>query len=295
LLAPSHLLTRSVRWQYLLKYEKKKTRFYNRFAANTVGFTVSFIFPGRLGELVRPVYLAQKEGIKKGFAVGTIVVERIFDILTNCLILGFFLISRPLFPSYYHADEAAFSKLYFWGIFGVAVSVFLLLLILALYLYKEKTVSVFRFLLKPFPKKITGKILGLLDEFILGLKFFHSAGNLIVYVLLSVGVWLAIMFFYWIFFLAFNADVPFLAVIPFVFLTGVGASIPTPGMVGGYHYFSKLGMTGFLNMEANFALGATIVMHAAQLVMTCLLGYAILWKEGLSLLQIKKLGEDKGQ
>ena len=26
-------------------------------------------------------------------------------------------------------------------------------------------------------------------------------------------------------------------------------------------------------------------------VMTCLIGYAILWKEGLSLFQLKKLGE----
>jgi len=294
LLAPAHLFTRSIRWQYLLKFEKK-TGFYNRVSANVIGFTVSSIFPGRLGELVRPVYLAQKEGIKKGFAVGTIVVERIFDILTNCLILGLYLISQPLFPGYYHADTEAFAKLHFWGLFGVAVSVFLLLSILGLYFFKEKTLRVFRFLLKPFPKKLSDKILGLMDEFIQGLKFFHSLSNLLAYILLSIFVWLGIMFFYWIFFLAFKIDIPFFSVIPFIFLTGVGASIPTPGMVGGYHYFSKLGMMGFLNVESNLALGSTIVMHAVQIVMTCLLGYAILGKEGLSLFQIKKLGEETHQ
>jgi uncharacterized membrane protein YbhN (UPF0104 family) len=82
---------------------------------------------------------------------------------------------------------------------------------------------------------------------------------------------------------------------PYIFLTGVGASIPTPGMVGGFHYFSKLGMMSFLNVEPNLAVSITIVVHAVQLVMTCLIGYAILWKEGISLLQIKKLGEDLKQ
>jgi hypothetical protein len=63
-------------------------------------------------------------------------------------------------------------------------------------------------------------------------------------------------------------------------------------MVGGFHSFSKLGMTSFFSIEANLAVAMTIVSHALQLVMTCLVGYVILWKEGLSLFQIKKMGEE---
>jgi len=37
----------------------------------------------------------------------------------------------------------------------------------------------------------------------------------------------------------------------------------------------------------------SIIVHAIQLVVTCLLGYAILWKEGISLFQLKKLGENE--
>jgi hypothetical protein len=51
-------------------------------------------------------------------------------------------------------------------------------------------------------------------------------------------------------------------------------------------------MTSFLDIAKSQAVGMTIVIHAIQLVMTCLIGYAILWKEGISLLQLKKLGED---
>jgi uncharacterized protein (TIRG00374 family) len=292
LIAPLHLLTRAIRWQYLIKYEKRGVSLFNRIAANAVGFTVNFIFPGRLGEIAKPLYLAQKEDIKKGFMIGTVVVERIFDIIICSMLLGLYLVSRPIFPSFYHAGDDAYSLLSFWGIFGISIATFLLLLILAVYFFKEKALSVFAFLLRPFSKKISEKILNIFDEFIQGLKFFHSVGNLFVYILLSMVVWLGITFFYWVFLLAYNVDVSYVSTFPYVFLTGVGASIPTPGMVGGFHYFSKLGMTSFLNVESNLAVSITIAVHAVQLVVTCLIGYAILWKEGISLLQIKKLGED---
>jgi len=295
LIAPLHLLTRAIRWQYLIKYEKKGVSLFNRFAANAIGFTVNFIFPGRLGEIARPLFLAQKENIKKGFMVGTVVVERIFDIIICSMLLGIYLVSRPIFPSFYQAEEDAYSLLSFWGIFGISIATFLLLLILAVYFYKEKALSVFAFLLRPFSRKISDRALRILEEFIQGLNFFHSVGSLFMYILLSVVVWLGITLFYWIILLAYNINVPYFATFPYVFLTGVGASIPTPGMVGGFHYFSKLGMTSFLNIEANLAVSITIVVHAIQLVMTCLIGYAILWKEGISLLQIKKLGEESKQ
>lgn len=294
-LVPLHLVTRAIRWNYLLKYEKRGVSFYNRFAGNTIGFTVTWIFPGRLGELVKPLYLAQKERMSKGFVIGTIVVERIFDIFTMCFLLGLFLVSKPLYASYFHADKNAYSNLYLWGIVGVAFASFMLIVILSLYFFKEKTLSVISFFLKPFSKRISQKILELFHEFIQGLKFFHSLGNLLTYILLSFVVWLGIIFYYWIFLFAYNIYVPFFFLFPYVFLTMVGASIPTPGMLGGFHYFSKLGLTSLLHIDPNQAVGMTIVVHAIQVVVTCLLGYAILWKEGISLFQLKKLGEDRKQ
>ena len=110
--------------------------------------------------------------------------------------------------------------------------------------------------------------------------------------MLSFVVWIGIIFFYWIFFLAYNLSVPFYILFPYVFFTMVGASIPTPGMVGGFHYFSKLGLTSFFNIGTNLAVGMTIVIHAVQLMVTCLIGYVILWKEGISLFQLRKIGEN---
>jgi len=291
LLVPLHLVTRAARWHFLLRHEKKGVRFFNMFAGNAIGFTVTNIFPGRLGELVKPLYLAQKEGMRKGFVIGTIVVERIFDIFSMCFLLGVFLLARPLYASIFRVNPEAATSLIFWGKVGVGLASALLLLSLSLYFFKDLTLRVVSFVLKPLPAGWTRRLLSLADEFIEGLKFFHSAGSVIVFGLMSLVVWLGIVFYYWLLFFAFHLRMPFFVLVPYVFLTMVGASIPTPGMVGGFDYFSKLGMTSLYRLDGNLAVGMTIVMHAVQIVVTCLIGYAILWKEGLSLFQLKKMGE----
>jgi uncharacterized protein (TIRG00374 family) len=292
LLCPVHFLTRAVRWKYLLLHEKKDTSLYNRFAANVIGFTITFIFPMRLGEVVKPLYLAQKEGMRKGFVIGTIVIERAADILTMCVILGVFLLFHPLLASGFDLDIESTARLQTWGILAMAFALAILLVSMALIFFREKTLRIIDFFLRPFPKKISRKIHELSDEFILGLKFFHSVRQVLLFILWSFIIWLGIILFYWIFFFAYGIHVPYFSLFPYVFLLLIGASIPTPGMVGGFHAFSKLGLTALYGIDVNLAIGVTLVVHAVQVVMTYVTGYVILWKEGISLVQLKKLGEE---
>ena len=291
LLIPLHLVTRAIRWKFLLWPLKRELRLWNAIEANTVGFTVTLLFPGRVGELVRPLYLARKEKLSTPYLIGTIVVERTFDLFANCFLLGLFLLSRPLYSSYLQGRPEALKHLYFWGKAGVILAIVLFLLIITLYFMKEKARKVICFLAKPFPEKIRGRVEMFGLEFIEGLKFFHSIFRLLGYFSLSLVVWLGISFFYWVFFLAYGLKIPYFLAVPYVFLTMVGASIPTPGMAGGFDYFSKLGLTALYGLDQNLAAGMTIVIHSAQILVTCVLGYVILWKSGLTLMQVRSLGE----
>jgi len=288
-----HFYTRAVRWRYLLVHEKKDVRFFPMVAANIVGFTVTFVFPGRIGEVVKPLYLARKEGIRKGFAVGTVVVERLFDLFTMCFFLGLFLLARPLFPGLFDIAPEAYSRLTFWGILSAALALALLALIVVLCVFRERALGVIGFLIKPLPERARRRVLELTREFIDGLKFFRSPGTFVMYTLMSFGVWLVIILYYWLLMFAFHVRVPYFLLVPYVFMTMIGASIPTPGMAGGYDYFSKLGMITLLHIGPELAVGMTLVMHAIQVLVTCAAGYVILWKEGVSLFQIKKMGESE--
>lgn len=293
ILVPLHLVTRSFRWRYLMVHEKPTVRLANMFCANAVGFGITSVFPGRIGELVRPLYLAQKERCRKGFALGTIVVERMFDMFTMCFLLGVFLIAKPLYASRFQVSAEAHANLRLWGIVGLVFASVLLALSLALFFFREKTLKVIAFLLRPLPHRLSQKILGLFDDFIEGLRFFHNLKTLLLYTLFSFIVWLGIIFFYWVFFISFRIPFPYFNLFPYVFLTMVGASIPTPGMVGGFDYFSKLGLTQLYGIDPNLALGATILVHAIQVLVTALIGYAIVWKDGTTVFQLRKLGEDQ--
>jgi uncharacterized protein (TIRG00374 family) len=291
--AALHFVTRAVRWHVLIAREKIDVRFRNLVAGNIVGFTVSALFPGRLGELAKPLYLARKEGLRPGFAVGTVVVERIFDISTMCLLLGLFLLARPLFVGAWPIGPDASEQLTIWGTAGLAVAVVFLAATLLLYFFRERTLRVVGFVLKPLPGKVRAAVLKVLYEFIDGLRFFQTPGQLALYAFLSLVVWLGILLFYWVLFFAYHVHVPYFLVIPYVFLTAVGASIPTPGMVGGFHYFSKLAMVLLFGLDPGRAASLTLVAHALQIAVTCALGYAILAREGLTLFQLKKMGESE--
>jgi uncharacterized protein (TIRG00374 family) len=292
-LSALHFVTRAARWHVLIAGEKLNVRFRNLVAANIIGFTVTDVFPGRLGELVKPLYLARKESLRRGFTIGTVVIERIFDMFTNCLLLGLFLLARPLFAGSWPVGAEAGKHLRLWGTVGVGLAAGILTLTLLLYFFREKFARVVGFLLKPLPEKARQTGLRVFGEFVKGLTFFRTGGQLGLYAALSLIVWLGIVLFYWVFFAAYHVHLPYFMVIPYVFLTAVGASIPTPGMVGGFHYFSKLGMVLLFHLGAGRAAGLTVVSHALQIAVTCILGYAILAREGLTLLQLKRMGESE--
>lgn len=292
-LSALHFVTRAARWHVLIAQEKLNVRFRSLVAGNVVGFTVNALFPGRLGELAKPLYLARREGLRPGFAVGTVVVERLFDVATMCLLLGLFMLSRPLFAASWPISREAGQRLEFLGVLAILIAAVILAVVLVLYFFREQTLKVVEFVLRPLPEKARAAVLKVLREFIDGLKFFRSGGQLGLYVFLSFVVWLGVTLFYWVFFFAYRIRLPFFLVIPYVFLTGVGASIPTPGMVGGYHYFSKLGMVLLFGLAAGRAAGVTLVFHAVQIAVTCALGYAILARDGLTVLQLQRMGESE--
>jgi hypothetical protein len=74
------VLIRAVRWQRLL-LPVVSVRFGHVLAYLLVGYLANNVLPARLGELVRAHYLGDREGISRATALGTIVVERVVDVM----------------------------------------------------------------------------------------------------------------------------------------------------------------------------------------------------------------------
>jgi len=74
------LVLRALRWQRLLR-PIATVRYTSMLGYLLVGYLANNILPARLGELVRSHYLGDREGISRASALGTVVVERVVDLV----------------------------------------------------------------------------------------------------------------------------------------------------------------------------------------------------------------------
>jgi uncharacterized protein (TIRG00374 family) len=74
------LVLRALRWKRLLA-PIRAVPFRATFGYLLIGYLANNVLPARLGELVRCHYLGDREGISRATALGTVVVERVIDIM----------------------------------------------------------------------------------------------------------------------------------------------------------------------------------------------------------------------
>ena len=78
--------SRAVRWRYLMEPLGIKPKISNTFFAVMIGYLANMAFP-RLGEVMKCTLLARYEKVPADKLIGTIIAERIFDVI--CLLLIF--------------------------------------------------------------------------------------------------------------------------------------------------------------------------------------------------------------
>jgi uncharacterized protein (TIRG00374 family) len=79
-LSTADLAFRGLRWQRLIR-PIAAVRFVPMFGYLLIGYAGNNVLPARLGELVRSHYLGDREGVSRAAALGTVVVERVVDLV----------------------------------------------------------------------------------------------------------------------------------------------------------------------------------------------------------------------
>src|SRR6478672_2019376 len=74
------LAFRGLRWQRLV-HPIKAVSYLPMLGYLLIGYLMNNVLPARLGELVRSHYLGDREGISRASALGTVVVERVVDLV----------------------------------------------------------------------------------------------------------------------------------------------------------------------------------------------------------------------
>ena len=282
-----HLLLRALRWRLLLATVKRDTGLGNLFSTTVIGYFASTIIPFRVGELVRPLLLASREGISRTATIATIGVERILDTLTVGLFLATYLI--------FWADDlegAARASGAWQGLLAWArvAGVVMLLGVPLLFLLARYGVAWIDRVERRSPPRLA-RALVLARGFVSGMGALAEPRRAVVALAASILVWLAIAAGTWCGVTAMRTGIvfPFQATLLLVPLLAVGVSAPSPGGAGGYHIICALALEQFFGASGTAALATAVVLWFLSIIPVVALGFFFLWQAGLPVREMARL------
>lgn len=256
----SHL-ARALRWNILLQPLGYKASVANSFHAVIIGYLVNMGVP-RAGEVARPAVLSKLENIPFNKLVGTVVVERVVDlIITLTLAVAIFFIQFELIAGFFQSifQDLDTTKI----ILGLLLVLILALLAYAAYRYREKIYNLgFIYRLKSF-------IEGLLD----GVKTIFKLKQNGLFLFYSIFIWaMYFLMSYFIFFaLEGTSHLGLSAGLTVLLFGTAGMIIPIPGGLGSYEAMVIAGLAlygiGDL-MGQSFA----VLTHSLQILVIFVIG-----------------------
>lgn len=267
---------RSVRWGVILSPLAKIDQL-SLFSVTSVGFLAIVALPARLGELARPYLITKKSDIRLSAALGTIIVERIFDSLTVLVIAAFLFFFIPLPTWLIRAG----------GLFFLATLALLTATTLMI-VKREASLRVLTALSGYLPPRLAEGLKRLTGHFIEGLQTIADPALLISVTGLSFSIWLVDVLAIYLLFLAFGFQLPAAAAFVLMIILIIGIAIPTaPGFVGNWHYSCVLGLSLFGIPKAE-ALTFAIIYHALSIALVAVLGGAFLPFNRFSFADLRK-------
>lgn len=271
---------RALRWQYLLQ-PIGQVHFSNALRTTVIGFAASALLPARAGELLRPYLLARKEGLSATATFATIILERLLDtVMVLILFAAFLLVFAPGFST---SGGHTLEQVKLGGALAAVVCLVLLVLLFFLAGHPATLERLTLGLTRVLPERLGATAGRIVRAFAEGLGIVRQPGRLLLALVLSLPVWLAIASGIFLVTRAFHIDMPFTGAFLIQALLVVGVAVPTPGAVGGFHYFYRLGATVFYGASNDRAVGAALVLHAISFVPVAIVGLILMAQEGLSL------------
>ena len=278
-------VVRVLRWQYLMR-PVGRVGFTPALQATIMGFAATALLPGRVGELLRPYALARSEGFSASAVFGTIVVERLLDMVAVLLIFG---VGIFLFdPQFVTADSRLLSALWLGaglaggftvGVLGIAC------------LAAGRPEQIGRMVPRAsawLPGRVIRTLSTMAQRFAQGLAIMRQFGAMLVALSWSVAVWLIVAASLWLVSAAFGVVLPPAGTATVLILTVVGVAVPTPAGIGGYHAAYELGTATWYGASTDAAVGAALVSHAISFAPVTLIGIVLMARKGI---QIGRIGQ----
>jgi uncharacterized protein (TIRG00374 family) len=288
-LLASHLV-RAWRWRFLLDPIKRGIGLRNLFAGVMIGYLFNNILP-RAGELARPYALGHMESISRSSAFGTIVVERMIDVLC-------FLILVALMPLVYNgALLESFPWLRRTGILITAATAAGLAGLVALMARRDWTDRLLEPVGRFLPSGLRSRVNRIVHAFLDGFLFVKDPKLVAVIAASSAVIWFLYILMIYVAFFAFGlGDLGLGGALVVEAISSIGMALPTPGGTGTYHAFTSQTLNKLFQVAMPVALSFATVTHAVTFIGVSIVGLWYFLRDRIRVAEVvsrKREGNDR--
>jgi len=272
MLLPPLLLSHAIRawrWEYMMRPIKKNMRYRNLWSALMIGYMLNNILP-KVGEVVRPYAIGKLEKVSRSSAFGTVIVERIFDIMSFMLFIALLpLVYRgPLNQTFPWLEEVSI-----WlSVLTLGSFAFFVVMMLR----REMVIRILGYLTKRASPARAVRIEKIVHSFLDGFLFVKDTGSYVMIIVLTLVIWFLYVVMMWLPFYAFDMPAQYglgLGAAQVVqTISSIGIVIPTPGATGPYHYFVIQTLTKLYGVDGEVAKSYAAATHAIAVIGTTLVG-----------------------
>ncbi|MCF6342821.1 MAG: flippase-like domain-containing protein [Bacteroidales bacterium] len=264
----AHIL-RALRWNLLIGSLGYKTRLTTTFFAVMIGYLANTAVP-RMGEFVRCGVLSKKENIPFNSLFGTVISERLFDLISLFIIIFLVivfqldLVGDILQQMFGPLLQSIFSNVWSITFFLLGSLAFLALLLWLVWKTREKIKKL------SFYQKLRDFIIGLWEG-ILTIGRMRQKGLFLLY---TVSIWLfyGIMVYMPVLMLKETSHLSFLDGLTILAIGSLGIVAPVPGGIGAYHFIVKAILVELYHIEPNAAGSFAAITHAGQTLLNVAVG-----------------------
>jgi len=286
-------VVRAYRWKFFLDPIKQASPWV-MFVGQILGFSSIYLI-GRPGELVRPAYIAKKEGVSFTSMMAVWLLERIFD--STFLILLFSLALSSLRVGHRTMrGEAVLVQMQTGGRILLALT---LLLVVALVAYRLDAETLRAWLLRRL-RFLPPKALRALDHFLCsfaeGLGVIRCWRSFFASIASTAILWVLNATVFWLVFRSLGPGLdhlPWLAGALVLFCAALGLVVQIPGIGGGYQVAAILALTELFNVSVELATGAAILTWVVISAPCLVLGLILLVHEGLTFKKLNAIAAEE--
>ena len=283
---------RAIRWKIILHSVKPDAKMKNLFGALMIGYGVNCVTP-KLGEVTRAIMLGRYEKLSKSSMFGTVIVERVIDIIALGLsvLVSAFLWSSSLYETFPWLESALY--------LSAALMVIILLVIFLSVKLKEKFYGVFIKLVSKLSQKIADRLAYIFDMLIQGFTSLKGTKNyiltvIVTIILLSVYALGSYLGFYMLGMQSVKHVTYSMAWI-IMSISAIGVVIPTPGATGSYHALAISTLVLLFGFGETISAAYAFLTHIISyflFIITALIMFFLLNKQHASLLNIFKTNSE---